>query len=93
MEFKDYYEILGVAPEADKKVIKQTFRKLARTYHPDVNPGNKKAEETFKAVNEAYQVLSDAEQRKKYDALRDQYRRWQKTANGQQDFDWQSWSR
>ena len=92
MEFKDYYEILGVAPEADKKVIKQTFRQLARKYHPDVNPGNKKAEEKFKAINEAYQVLSDAEQRKKYDALRDQYQRWQKTGNRQQDFDWQDWS-
>lgn len=92
MEFKDYYEILGVAPEADKKVIKQTFRKLARQYHPDVNPGNKKAEEKFKAINEAYQVLSDAEQRQKYDALRGQYQRWQETGNRRQDFDWQNWS-
>jgi curved DNA-binding protein len=92
MEFKDYYEILGVAPTADKKAIKQTFRKLARKYHPDVNPGNKKAEETFKAMNEAYQVLSDTDQRKKYDDLRDQYGRWQKAGHRQQDFDWQNWS-
>ena len=90
MEFKDYYEILGVAPEADKKVIKQTFRHLARKHHPDMNPGNKAAEEKFKAINEAYQVLSDAEQRKKYDALRDQYQRWEKAGHRQQDFGWQN---
>ena len=61
MDFKDYYEILGVPPNAEKKVIQQTFRQLARKYHPDVNPGNKEAEEKFKTINEAYQVLSDAE--------------------------------
>jgi curved DNA-binding protein len=64
MDFKDYYEILGVAPNAEKKVIQQTFRQLAREVHPDVNPGNKEAEEKFKTINEAYQVLSDAKQRK-----------------------------
>ena len=77
MEFKDYYQILGVAPDADEKAIRQAFRKLARQYHPDVNPGDKAAEEKFKAINEANQVLSDPEQRKKYDALRTQYQRWQ----------------
>ncbi len=92
MDFKDYYEILGVAPDADKKVIQQTFRKLARKHHPDVNPGNKDAEEKFKTYNEAYQVLSDVKQRKKFDELRAQYQQWQKTGNHQQDFDWQNWS-
>jgi len=93
MDFKDYYEILGVAPNADKKVIQQTFRQLARKHHPDVNPGNKDAEEKFKTINEAYQVLSDAKQRKKYDELRAQYQQWQKTGGQQQqDFDWQNWS-
>ncbi len=92
MDFKDYYEILGVAPNAEKKVIQQTFRKLARKHHPDVNPGNKEAEEKFKTINEAYQVLSDAKQRKKYDELRAQYQQWQKTGGRQQDFDWQNWS-
>ena len=93
MEFKDYYEILGVAPTAEKKVIQQTFRQLARKHHPDVNPGNKDAEEKFKTINEAYQVLSDVKQRKKYDELRAQYQQWQKTGGQQQqDFDWQSWS-
>lgn len=93
MDFKDYYEILGVTPTADKKVIQQTFRQLARKHHPDVNPGNKDAEEKFKTINEAYQVLSDVKQRKKYDELRAQYQQWQKTGGQQQqDFDWQNWS-
>jgi curved DNA-binding protein len=92
MDFKDYYEILGVAPDAEKKVIQQTFRQLARKHHPDVNPGNKEAEEKFKTINEAYQVLSDAKQRKKYDELRAHYQQWQQTGGRQQDFDWQNWS-
>ena len=92
MDFKDYYEILGVQPDAEKKVIQQTFRQLARKVHPDVNPGNKEAEEKFKTINEAYQVLSDAKQRKKYDELRAQYKQWQQTGGRQQDFDWQNWS-
>jgi curved DNA-binding protein len=92
MDFKDYYEILGVSPDAEKKVIKQTYRHLARKYHPDLNPGNKEAEEKFKTINEAYQVLSDTEKRKKYDELRAQYQHWQQTGGSQQDFDYQNWS-
>jgi curved DNA-binding protein len=92
MDFKDYYEILGVAPDADKKVIQQTFRKLARKYHPDLNPGNKESEEKFKIINEANQVLSDVEKRKKYDELRAQYQQWQQTGGRQQDYDWQNWA-
>jgi curved DNA-binding protein len=92
MDFKDYYEILGVPPDAEKKVIKQTYRQLARKYHLDLNPGNKEAEEKFKTINEAYQVLSHVEQRKKYDELRTQYQQWQQTGGRQQDFDWQNWS-
>jgi curved DNA-binding protein len=92
MDFKDYYEILGVPPNAEKKVIKQTYRELAKKHHPDVNPGNKEAEEKFKTINEAYQVLSDAEKRKKYDELRAQYQRWQQAGGHKQDFDWQNWS-
>jgi curved DNA-binding protein len=92
MQFKDYYQILGVAPDADEKAIRQAFRKLARQYHPDVNPGDKAAEEQFKAINEANQVLSDPEQRKKYDALRTQYQRWQQGGRRPQDFNWQDWS-
>jgi curved DNA-binding protein len=92
MDFKDYYEILGVQPNAEKKVIKQTYRQLARKYHPDVNPGNKEAEEKFKIINEANQVLSDPKKRKKYDELRTQYQQWQQTGDRQQDYDWQNWS-
>ncbi len=92
MDFKDYYEILGVQPNADKKVIQQTYRQLARKYHPDVNPGNKEAEEKFKTINEAYQVLSNVEQRKKYDELRGQYQQWQQAGRQNQDFNWQNWS-
>jgi curved DNA-binding protein len=92
MDFKDYYEILGVPPDAEKKVIKQTYRDLAKKYHPDVNPGNKEAEDKFKTINEAYQVLSDTEKRKKYDELRAQYQQWQQAGGHRQDFDWQNWS-
>ena len=92
MDYKDYYEILGVPPNAEKKVIRQTYRQLARKLHPDVNPGNKEAEEKFKTINEAYQVLSDVERRKKYDELRTQYQQWQQRGGRQQDFEWQNWS-
>jgi curved DNA-binding protein len=92
MDFKDYYEVLGVSPDAEKKVIKQTYRDLAKKYHPDVNPGNKAAEDKFKTINEAYQVLSDTEKRKKYDELRAQYQQWQQAGGRQQDFNWQNWS-
>jgi DnaJ-class molecular chaperone len=69
MEFKDYYATLGVAKTATGKELKQAFRKLARKYHPDVNPGDKAAEARFKEINEAYEVLGDPAKRKKYDEL------------------------
>ncbi|NJK47124.1 J domain-containing protein [Candidatus Gracilibacteria bacterium] len=68
-QLRNYYEILGVAKDASNEEIKKTFRRLARLYHPDVNPGNKTAEEKFKAINEAYDVLSDETKRADYDKL------------------------
>ena len=73
MARKDYYKILGVARTATDKDIKASYRRLARLHHPDVNPGNKAAEEKFKEINEAYEVISDAEKRKKYDQFGDQW--------------------
>ncbi len=69
MEYKDYYKTLGVDKKATQDEIKKVYRKLAVKYHPDKNPGDKKAEEKFKEISEAYDVLSDAEKRKKYDTL------------------------
>ena len=69
MDYKDYYKILGVDKKASAKEIKSAYRKLARKYHPDVNPGDKSAEKKFKEINEAYEVLSDPDKRRKYDTL------------------------
>lgn len=75
-DYKDYYKILGVDRNATDKEIKAAYRRLARKYHPDVNPGDKSAEEKFKGISEAYEVLSDKEKRAKYDQF-GQY--WQHT--------------
>jgi DnaJ-class molecular chaperone len=69
VKFKDYYEVLGISKTATEDDIRAAFRKLARKYHPDVNPGDKSAEDRFKDINEAYEVLSDPEKRKRYDQL------------------------
>ncbi len=92
MEFKDYYKILGVSPDATEKDIKKAFRRLARKYHPDVNPNDPKAEERFKEINEAYEVLSDPEKRKKYDQMRQQYEAWQRAGRPGGQFDWGRWA-
>jgi curved DNA-binding protein len=92
MDYKDYYEILGVDRKADADEIKSAYRKLALKYHPDRNPGDKSAEEKFKEINEAYQVLSDDEKRAHYDRLGSAYSSWQQRgAPG--GFNWGEWTR
>jgi curved DNA-binding protein len=87
MEYKDYYKILGVDKKASQDDIKKAFRKLANKHHPDKNPGSKEAEAKFKEVNEANEVLGDAEKRKKYDQLGSNWNQYQ--GGGQQGgFDW-----
>lgn len=87
MEYKDYYKVLGVNKNATQDEIKKAYRKLAVKYHPDKNKGNKEAEEKFKEANEANEVLSDPEKRKKYDELGENWKYYQQSG-GQQDFDW-----
>ena len=82
MEYKDYYKILGVSKDADDKSIKKAYRQLARKYHPDMNPDDKQAETMFKDINEAYEVLSDAEKRQMYDRFGSQWQQYQR-AQGQ----------
>ncbi len=77
MEFKDYYKILGVSKSASAEEIKKAYRKLAIKYHPDKNQGNKTAEDKFKEANEANEVLSDPEKRKKYDELGENWKHYQ----------------
>ena len=77
MEFKDYYKTLGVTKTSSEKEIKQAYRKLARKFHPDVNPGDKAAETKFKDINEAYEVLGDPAKRKKYDELGSNWRAYE----------------
>jgi len=92
MEYKDYYKTLRVSKNASAKEIKQAYRKLARQYHPDVNPGDKAAEEKFKEINEAYEVLSDSEKRKKYDQFGSQWQQFQHRGGRPEDFDWSQWT-
>jgi DnaJ-class molecular chaperone len=82
VDFKDYYTTLGVAKTASDKEIKQAFRKLARKYHPDVNPGDKAAEARFKELNEANEVLSDPAKRRKYDELGANWRAYENAPPG-----------
>src|SRR6266540_5773538 len=91
MDYKDYYKILGVDRKASEDEIRKAYRKLAMQYHPDRNPNDKQAEDRFKEINEAYQVLSDQKKRAYYDRLGSDYSNWQRRgAPG--DFNWGEYS-
>jgi len=87
VKYKDYYDVLGVSRGATEDQIRNAYRKLARKHHPDVNPGDKTAEEKFKEINEAYSVLSDPQKRKQYDALG---QNWKQGAEFRPPPDWGS---
>jgi len=91
MEYRDYYKILGVSRTASEDDIRKAYRKLARKYHPDVNPNDKDAANRFKEINEAHMVLSDAEKRRKYDQLGSSYEQWQQGGGDARGFDWSQW--
>jgi curved DNA-binding protein len=92
MEYQDYYKVLGVDKNATAAQIKKAYRKLARKSHPDMNPGDKKAEDRFKRINEAYEVLSDQEKRRRYDQLGASYQQYQHMGGDPRGFDWSQWS-
>jgi curved DNA-binding protein len=91
MDYKDYYQILGVSRSASADEIRKAYRKLAMQYHPDHNPGDRQAEERFKEINEAYQVLNDLQKRAHYDRVGSAYSNWQQRG-GQGGFDWGRWA-
>src|SRR5271154_1310521 len=92
MDYKDYYKILGINKNASPDEVKKAFRKLAVKYHPDKNKNNKAAEEKFKEANEANEVLSDPEKRKKYDELGRNWQNYQQGgAQNPGGFDWSKW--
>jgi len=88
MDYKDYYKILGVDRKAGEDEIRKAYRKLAKQYHPDYNPKDKRAEEKFKEINEAYEVLGDAKKRSTYDRLGSDYSQWQRGGGSPADFNW-----
>jgi curved DNA-binding protein len=91
MEYKDYYKILGVERKASDDEIKRAYRKLALKHHPDRNPGDSLAEDKFKEINEAYQVLSDPAKRARYDQLGESYSRFQQRGGTTGGFNWDDW--
>jgi curved DNA-binding protein len=91
MDYKDYYKILGVERKASVDDIRKAYRKLAMQFHPDKNPGDKKAEDKFKEINEAYQVLSDEQKRARYDQLGSAYSNFRTRGGRPGDFQWDDW--
>ena len=91
MDYKDYYKILGVERKASADDIRKAYRKLAMQHHPDKNPGDKKAEDKFKEINEAYQVLSDEQKRARYDQLGSAYSDFRTGGGRPGDFQWDDW--
>jgi len=92
MDYKDYYKVLGISKNASPDEVKKAFRKLAVKYHPDKTKNNKSAEEKFKEINEANEVLSDPEKRKKYDELGENWQNYQQRGTPNQGgFDWSKW--
>ena len=91
MDYKDYYKILGVERKASADDIRKAYRKLAMQHHPDKNPGDKKAEDKFKEINEAYQVLSDDQKRARYDQLGSAYSNFRTSGGRPGDFQWDDW--
>jgi curved DNA-binding protein len=91
MDYKDYYQTLGVDRNASKEEIRKAFRKLARQYHPDMNKGDKQAEEKFKDINEAHEVLSDPEKRQKYDQFGTHWQQYERAGGRPEDFNWNAW--
>jgi curved DNA-binding protein len=91
MEYKDYYKILGVERGASQEEIKKAYRKLAMKYHPDRNPGDKKAEDKFKEINEANEALGDPTKRSRYDQLGESYSQWQQQGGKPNNFNWDAW--
>lgn len=92
MEYRDYYKVLGIERNASADDIRRAYRKLAMQHHPDRNPGSKEAEDKFKEINEAYQVLSDPQKRARYDQLGSAYSNWERRGGTPGDFDWSQWS-
>jgi curved DNA-binding protein len=92
MKVRDYYQTLGVPRDASTKEIKKRYRKLAQQYHPDKNPGDTASEEKFKEINEAYEVLSDADKRRKYDQFGAQWQQFERSGGRPEDFSWGSWA-
>jgi len=92
MEYKDYYKSLGISKNSKPDEIRKAFRDLAKKHHPDKNPGDKGAEDKFKQINEAYEVLKDPLKKKRYDELGDSWNSYSGSGGRQSDFDWSHWA-